>query len=565
MIRMIDRPVPGGRLLAGREARLTIPATVEQVLLAASVFWALAANGPFLAAALHGREPLQSATWGFGLALLVLLVAVHFVLLALVANRWTVKPVLALLAIATAAASHYMARFGVYLDPGMLRNVMRSDVSEARELLAPALWLQLLLYAGLPLLLLWRVRIVNHAWRRAALVRIGLVALALAVAVGTLILVFQPMASLMRNHREVRYLVTPANLVWSVGAVAAADMRGAAAPRQPIGLDATPGPTWTHRVRPLVVVLVVGETARAANWGLSGYARQTTPQLATLPVINFPDVTACGTNTEVSLPCMFAPVGRRDYDEARIRGSEGLLQLMARAGVAVHWRDNQSGCKGVCDGLPNDTVQGLNAPGLCSDGRCLDEGLTYGLDQRLAGAKGVQLLVLHQLGNHGPSYFRRYPPAFARFKPACEHDDLQRCTRDEVVNAYDNALLYTDHLLAQLLGQLRAHESRVDSALLYVSDHGESLGEMGLFLHGMPHAIAPAEQTRVPMVLWLSSGLRQTLELDLECLRQRATKPASHDHLFHTLLGLADVRTTLYEAPLDLTQDCRHGVATRAP
>jgi lipid A ethanolaminephosphotransferase len=262
---------------------------------------------------------------------------------------------------------------------------------------------------------------------------------------------------------------------------------------------------------------------------------------------------------------MFAPVGRRQYDEARIRGSESLLHVAARAGVAVHWRDNQSGCKGVCDGLPNDTVQGLNAPGLCSDGRCLDEGLAHGLEQRLAGAQGVQLLVLHQLGNHGPSYFRRYPKAFARFTPVCEHDDLQRCTREEIVNAYDNALLYTDHLLAQLLTQLRAHESRVDTALLYVSDHGESLGEKGLFLHGMPHAIAPAEQTKVPMVLWLSAGLQQTLGLDLDCLRQRATKPASHDHLFHTLLGLTDVRTALYEAALDLTLECRRTEATRTP
>ena len=565
MRRMSDRLLPGGRPSAGREPRFTIPATVEQLLLAAGVFWALAANGPFLAAALHGRERLAPATWGFGLALLVLLIAVHFLLLALVSNRWTVKPVLALLVIVTAVAAHYMSRFGVYLDPSMLRNVMRTDVSEARELLAPALWLHLLLYAGLPLLLLWRVRIVNRSWPRATLVRLGAVGLALAAGVAALLSVFQPMASLMRNHREVRYLVTPANLVWSLGAVAAADARGAAVPRQPIGLDAKPGPSWAQRSRPQLVVLVVGETARAINWGLNGYARQTTPQLATQPVINFSDVTSCGTNTEVSLPCMFAPVGRRNYDEARIRGSEGLLHVLARAGVGVHWRDNQSGCKGVCDGLPNDTVQGLNAPGLCSDGRCLDEGLAYGLDQRLAKAQGVQLLVLHQLGNHGPSYFRRYPKAFARFAPACENDDLQRCTRDEIVNAYDNALLYTDHLLAQLLTQLRAQEARVDSALIYVSDHGESLGEKGLFLHGMPFAIAPAEQTKVPMVMWLSSGLQQTLGLDLDCLRQRATKPASHDHLFHTLLGLADVHTALYEAAFDLTQGCRRKVAAGTP
>jgi lipid A ethanolaminephosphotransferase len=562
---MSDRPSFGGRAPAGREARFTIPATVEQVLLAASGFWALAANGPFLAAALHGRERLQPGTWGFGLALMVLLVAVHFLLLALVANRWTVKPLLVLLAAATALAAHYMERFGVYLDPSMLRNVLRTDVTEARELLAPALWLQLALYAGLPLLLLWRVRIVNRSWPRATLVRIGVIALALAAIVAALLSVFQPMASLMRNHREVRYLVTPANLLWSAGAVLVADARGAAAPRQAIGLDAKPGPSWAQRKRAQIVVLVVGETARAANWGLNGYARQTTPQLATLPMINFPDVSSCGTNTEVSLPCMFAPVGRRDYDEARIRGSEGLLHVLARAGVAVHWRDNQSGCKGVCDGLSNDTVQALNAPGLCSDGRCLDEGLGHGLAERLAKAQGTQLLVLHQLGNHGPSYFRRYPKAFARFVPACESDDLQRCSREEIVNAYDNALLYTDHVLAQLLTQLRTKESEVDSALIYVSDHGESLGEKGLFLHGMLYAIAPAEQTKVPMVMWLSSGLQQTLGIDAACLRQRAAKPVSHDHLFHTLLALTDVRTALYEPAWDITTECRRAAVARTP
>jgi lipid A ethanolaminephosphotransferase len=304
-------------------------------------------------------------------------------------------------------------------------------------------------------------------------------------------------------------------------------------------------------------VLVVGETARAANWGLSGYARQTTPQLAALPVINFSDVSSCGTNTEVSLPCMFAPVGRRQYDEQRIRGSEGLLHVMARAGVAVHWRDNQSGCKGVCDGLPNDSVQGLNAPGLCSEGRCLDEGLLQGIDRRLAQAQGTQLLVLHQLGNHGPAYFRRYPAAFARFTPACEDEDLQHCTREQIVNAYDNALLYTDHVLAQLITQLQARADSVDSALLYVSDHGESLGENRLFLHGMPYAIAPDVQTKVPMVMWASPGFAQGVGLDLGCLRQRAQAGVSHDHLFHTLLGLLDVTTSLYEPGWDFSAECR--------
>ena len=155
----------------------------------------------------------------------------------------------------------------------------------------------------------------------------------------------------------------------------------------------------------------------------------------------------------------------------------------------------------------------LNPAGLCSDGRCLDEGLLVGLNERLAAARAVngrpatQLLVLHQLGSHGPAYFRRYPPAFAHFTPACENDDLQKCTREEIVNAYDNSLRYTDHVLGSLIATLQRNEAEVDSALIYVSDHGESLGERNLYLHGLPWFIAPKEQKQVPMVMWLSSGV----------------------------------------------------------
>lgn len=540
----------------------TIAAGVDQLLLVASLFWALAANRLFLGQALQDRALAAPQTWGYALALIVLLACLHYLLLAPLANRWTVKPLLGLLFVVTAVAVHFMQAYGIFLDPTMMRNVLRSDVAEARELLSWTLLPHLLVYAVLPLLLLSRVRVVQRRWLRAAAVRLGMVLLAGAVFVGTLLAVFQPLSSLMRNHKELRYLATPANVLWSVGAVSAAQARGAAQPRQAIGLDAKLGGAAAARVRPLVLVLVVGETARAANWGLSDYARQTTPELARLPVINLAEVSSCGTNTETSVPCMFAPVGRRDYDESHIRGSESLLHVAARAGVAVHWRDNQSGCKGVCDGLPQDEVAALGPAGLCTDGHCLDEGLLVGLDERLAAAAatqqpGEQLLVLHMLGNHGPSYFRRYPAAFRHFQPACENDDLQQCSQQEIVNAYDNALLYTDHVLASLIAKLQAASDRVDSALVYVSDHGESLGENHLFLHGMPYAIAPDVQTRVPMVMWLSAGLPRAVGLDAACLQRRAAQPAAHDHLFHTVLGLLGVHTALYEPAFDLASGCR--------
>jgi lipid A ethanolaminephosphotransferase len=459
--------------------------------------------------------------------------------------------------------------FGTVIDPTMVRNMLRTDMAEARELLSWRLALDLALYAALPIVLLWRVRLAPPPrWKRRWRARAALIAGAAGLFGALLLWQFQPLASLVRNHRETRYLVTPLNAVWSLGAVLAADARGAARPREAIGLDAAPGAGWSLRSKPRLVVLVVGETARAANWQLSGYTRETTPALARVPgLVNFDNVTACGTNTEVSLPCMFAPVGRRDYDESRIRGSQSLLHVLARAGVAVQWRDNQSGCKGVCDGLPQERIDAAQAPGLCQGERCWDEALLRGLDERLAalaGKRDTQLLVLHMLGNHGPSYFRRYPPAFEHFRPACRDDDLARCSGDEVVNAYDNALRYTDHVLATLVGVLAAHAADVDAAMLYVSDHGESLGEKQLFLHGVPYAIAPREQTQVPMVMWWSDGFAAAAGLDGECLRQRAREPLAHDHVFHTLLALTDVRTSLYDPAWDLTRGCLRPDATHA-
>jgi lipid A ethanolaminephosphotransferase len=561
------------------ERPLRIRASVEELLVAASLFWLLAGNRLFLGGALQGRSLLDGAGLRFAAALVLAVLALHVLLPALVAQRRTVKPLIALLTVVTALSAWFMGRYGVVLDPSMLRNVMRTDIAEATELLGWPLLLHLGLYAAAPLALLSRVDVQPRAsWRDAVGARLLLLAAALTVLVLALLVAWQSLAAQTRLHKELRYRITPANVLWSVGAVVAADLKGATRPRQAIGTDARPGPVMAARQRPLLLVMVVGETARAANWGLAGYGkdsgRDTTPRLRTLPVVDFGAVQACGTNTEVSLPCMFAPVGRRDHDEARIRGQESLLHVLARAGVAVHWRDNQSGCKGVCDGLPGDRPTAADAPGLCDGGRCLDEALIHDLDARLerltlpaqAGAgqaaRPTQLWVLHMLGNHGPAYFRRHPPPFTAFEPECRDEDLGHCTPESIVNAYDNALRYTDEVLARTIERLAAHAGTVDSALLFVSDHGESLGEMGLYLHGLPYAIAPDVQKQVPMLFWASAGFEAGAGLASGCLngplrQQAGAGGIAHDHLFHTVLGLMDVQTALHEPTLDLVAACR--------
>ncbi len=489
--------------------------------------------------------------------MLVALTTVHTLLLCLVLVRPIARPLLALLIVATAFATYYMQRFGIYLDPTMLRNVLKTDPAEAGELFGWGMLPHLLLFAGLPLLVLWRVRLKPQRWARAMAWRLATFAASVALLVGSLLLVFQDFSAQMRNQKDVRYLITPANFIYSATRVATDSLQEAQAARTPIGVDARLDGYWSSRTKPALLVLAIGETARAANWGLNGYARQTTPQLATRDVINFRDVTACGTNTETSLPCMFAAVGRRDYDERRIRTSESLLHVLNRAGFQVLWRDNQSGCKGVCDGLPTQQLDKAAFPEWCDGGRCLDEALLQGLDTVVRDAKGNLVVVLHMLGNHGPAYFKRYPDAFRRYTATCDTGELRQCTRDEIVNAYDNALLYTDHVLAKTIDFLQSQTSRFDTALVYVSDHGESLGEKGLYLHGVPFAIAPDEQTKVPMTWWLSPGYVASFGLDTACLKRAAANPQTHDNLFHTALGLLQVRASEYEPSLDITRTCR--------
>jgi len=328
-------------------------------------------------------------------------------------------------------------------------------------------------------------------------------------------------------------------------------------PRLPVGEDARLGASWSGRIRPVMFVLIVGETARAQNFSLNGYARPTNPLLARQDVISFPHATACGTSTEVSLPCMFSPYGRIHYDEEKIRGHESVLHVLARAGFKVLWRDNQSGCKGVCDGLPAEQLDDARVEALCAEGHCLDEVLLQGMEGVARDTQGNLLVVMHQLGSHGPAYFKRYPAVFRQFAPACQNEDLSACTAAEIVNAYDNSLLYTDFFVSKVIDFLAAAQQQYDTAMVYVSDHGESLGEGGLYLHGMPYPIAPEVQKRVPLVIWLSPGFRRSFNIDQECLRKNAGAEVGHDNLFHSLLGVLDVQTRAYDKSLDLFAPCR--------
>lgn len=507
-------------------------------------------NGPFWLA-------LQKAgaSAGLQLSLGLAVFTLHGVLIGLLAWGRMTRPLLAVLLVVSAGASWYMSRYSILFDVEMVRNVLRTDFVESRELLSFGMLFYILTTGVLPAALVMTVRLPKVAFWPGLRTRSLYLVILLILAGCAIAISSQGIFALMRSDHALRYRITPGNYLVSLARAVAQEETISHGPKAPVATDARQLAPLGSR-RPRVLVLVVGETVRGDHWGLNGYVRQTTPKLAALDVINFPDVQACGTSTEVSLPCMFSIYGRQNYDRTAIRSHESLLDVLARTGISVLWRDNQSGCKGVCDGVEIEKVEDSIDPELCRSGRCFDEALLSGLPERISSAQGDMLIVLHQLGNHGPNYFERYPIGYEKFVPTCRTPELSRCTREEVINAYDNAILYTDELLSKIVRTL-SDQDAVDTAMLYVSDHGESLGEYGLFLHGAPYSIAPKQQLHVPMTLWMSKELESEMGIDRACLQSLALMPRSHDDLFHTILKMYEVSTNAYREENDFISGCR--------
>ncbi|MDB5848528.1 MAG: phosphoethanolamine transferase [Rhodoferax sp.] len=546
----------------GRFAFLRTRGTPLGLLLAASVWIATVCNLPLwreLAQMpeLHGARGL----W-FGISCVLMITGATAALLGLFAWRWTLKPVITLFLISAAAGAYFMLSYGVVIDPTMMVNALQTDMHETRDLLSWKMLGALLLFGGLPAWWVWRQPLQTAPVLRQLGRNLLTFVVGLAVLVGAGFSIFQPLSSLMRNHTQVRYLVNPLNSFYALGRVAAKPFGRDESKILPIGEDAhlvTPA-VASAAAKPPLLLLVLGETGRAGNFALNGYGRPTTPELAGEQIVSFRNAWSCGTNTAASVPCMFSHLGKTAFED-RKANYEGLLDVVQRSGMAVLWIDNQSGCKGTCDRVPNASTTQLQVSGLCSDGECFDEILLKDLDARVKAlpserrAKGV-VVVLHQMGGHGPSYYKRVPAAYKKFMPECTSNALQDCSSEQLVNSYDNTIRYTDHVLTAAIGWLKTQENTSAPAMMYVADHGESLGENNIYLHGMPYNIAPDVQKHVPWITWMSPAFEQRNHIDSACLRQRADERLTHDNYFHSVLGLLGVQTSVYKPALDLFRPC---------
>jgi lipid A ethanolaminephosphotransferase len=529
----------------------------ELVTLCASVYFLLAFNGTLWQHLFAVTSP-DSKGVAMRMAFIVMLLTAFNVVLTLLAFKRLLKPALIALFMVSAGVAYFINEYGVMIDSGMFRNFAETNVTEVQGLLSLKLVLYIVCLGFLPSLLLWQTPINFRRWPRELVSKV-LVTVACAAVMGAVALLnYQGLSSLFRNHHELRLMVVPSNYIGAAVGYLHEQVVSAQQPFVAIGQDARRAEGWAAHSRKSLTVLVVGESARAENFGILGYGRDTTPNLSKEQgLLVFTDVHSCGTETAVSVPCMFSNMGRKDYNASKARTQEGLLDVLQRAGLNVIWRDNQSGCKGTCDRVTVQDVSNLKDPLLCANKECRDEILLQGLESFIDNLDKDTVLVLHQMGSHGPEYFKRYPKAFEKFTPVCESNALNNCTRDSIVNGYDNTLLYTDHVLSSLIDILRSRQDKVDTAMLYLSDHGESLGEYNLFLHGTPYMLAPDQQKHVPMFVWFSDSYQQSLAVDSQCMEKQRTTPLSQDNLFHSMLGLLQVSTREYKPALDMFAGCR--------
>lgn len=468
--------------------------------------------------------------------------------------KYLLKPVLILMILIAASASWFMDRFGTVIDVDMIRNAAQTTPSEAGHLVTPAYLLHMTIFGLIPAILVFWVRVEHRnflskvRWNLTAIVPLVLVALACGVSSA------RSIASVTRLHKDLILTLNPFVPMGSTVAFTLASEADKNIVAQPLGTDAqAASPLGSGK--PRVLVIVTGETARAENFSLGGYGRDTNPELGKRDITYFSETSSCGTATAVSVPCMFSNLTRHVYSHRAGLANQNLLDVFGHAGVRTEWWDNNTGSKAVADRTTYRSFSDANDPRYCEDHECLDDGMVAELDGWLSSVKGDSVLVLHQLGSHGPAYYQRYTAEFARFTPECRTGELGTCDRQAVVNAYDNSILYTDHILASVIDILKARQDRIAPTMIYISDHGESLGENGLYLHGAPYIIAPSQQTHVPFVLWQGSELKASV--DASCLSKRAGEETSHDNLFHTALGIMAVKTSVYKPNLDVLATCR--------
>jgi lipid A ethanolaminephosphotransferase len=526
--------------------------TTTQLAIAASLFWVICCNAAFFRHVVQVYPVSWKNIW-FLLSLAVGMTALMTCVIAAISSRYTIKFFLILLFLVSSMTAYFMDNFDIVIDKAMIRSIVDTSQAEVTDLVSLKMVGYFLFLGVLPSLFVYKANISSCSFRRRVITKMIAVYSSILILLLIVVSFSKFYTSFFRENESLRYYANPEYYIYSSSKYLKEKFSDSDSSIYPIGVDAKIVSSKDRKKK--VIILVVGEAARADHFSLNGYAKETNPLLKQEDVINFSQMYSCGTSTAYSIPCMFSSFTRSEYSEKKGKHNENVLDILHHTGaIEILWRDNNSDSKGVAARVAYEDYQKPENNPVCGDGECRDEGMLSGLDRYIEEHKEKDILiVLHQMGNHGPAYYKRYPKEFEVFNPICATNQLEECSNEEIVNTYDNALRYTDYFLSRVISLLKKEDQQRETAMIYISDHGESLGENGLYLHGLPYTISPESQRHIGAVMWLGEGMSRNL--DLGKIRSKKNEQYSHDNLFHTLLGIFDVQTKEYRKDMDMLHD----------
>ncbi len=449
-----------------------------------------------------------------------------------------------------AVALYFIMTYHIIIDKVIILAALDTDAGETADLLSWKLFFYIVVWGILPAVLLTKTRI-KYSPVVKELVKRGLLVLCImGIIAGCVLPNRTAVKNYMREHFSLRYILLPSSYFYSVtGAVYIAYVEEIDA----VQVNENPVVTryWKQNGKKNLFVFVLGETARDANFSLSGYKRDTNAYLRPFEkdLVVFKKTHSTWTTTRISVPCVFLHYTRQTFKERAASYTDSVLDVLDQNGYKVLWIENGSACKGLC--------RKIEAKVTCSGRDCYDINLVEAFNEELPTFQQDSFVILHQRGSHGPLYYKRYPKEFEKFGPVCAQNDLKKCSYEEIVNAYDNTVHYTSFTLAELIKKLESLTDKYNPVLFFTSDHGESLGEDGHYLHGLPFKTAPDVQKEVPFFVWLPDSSAESLHLDRACLVEQTKERVSHDVLFHSILGLSGIKVPLYDGALDIFTRCR--------
>lgn len=524
-----------------------------QLILLTAFFWIIF-NNPLFFSNLTKVFPLEGLMILFVLSVGILVVFLNTFLISLVASKYTTKPLLILITLVSAFTNYFMNTYNVVIDYTMIQNSLQTNFHESLDLLSVQLVVYVVLLGLIPSYVIYKTPVEYSNISSQLFLKLKYTIVSLAIIAGVLFSFSKYYTSFFREHKPLRYYTNPTYWIYSIYKYIEVTANSIPKEMTKIGLDAKID-SKDYKKRQ-IVIMVVGEAARADRFELNGYSKNTNPLLKNQDIINLSNISSCGTTTAISVPCMFSYYGREDYNYKNGISTYNVVDVLNQTNqINILWRDNNSDSKGVALRVPFEDYR-TNATNTICDIECRDEGMLVGLDEYIKTHNDKDILIiLHQMGNHGPAYYKRYPKEFEKFTPVCKTNQLEQCSVQEISNAYDNVILYTDYFLDKTINFLKQYDKTHETAMLYMADHGESLGENGLYLHGIPYFMAPSEQTHVASLVWFGKQMKQ--KIDLQKLSTQSDTAWSHDNLFHTLLGIFDVQTSVYDSKLDILNHFR--------